>query len=89
MAKPTTAELTAILRNVAEAQAKLYYKPLEPEPPVIVVRAVFMLIVAAVTIAFSRAGLSDTEINDLEGIPDEIGTVMQIVGWKLDNIVPW
>jgi len=83
---PTDTELTNMLREIASTQAKLYYKAEEKNPPVIVVRSVFMLIVAAVTIAFTRAGVTEDRLNNLEGIPDEIAQEMKAVGWKLDEL---
>lgn len=83
---PSDTELTNMLREIAHTQAALYYKLEEKDPPVVVVRSVFMLIVAAVSIAFTRAGVDEGRLSNLDGLVDEIAHEMRAVGWNLDGL---
>lgn len=86
MISPTDEDLTQMLREIARVQALLYFQPHENPQPVAVVRSVFMLIVAVVTIQFTRAGLSEEQLSRIDGIPEEIAGVMQSVGWNLTGL---
>lgn len=82
----TDDDLTRLLREIARVQALLYYQPYENPQPVAVVRSVFMLVVAVVTIQFTRAGVSEERLGSIDGIPEEIAQVMKSVGWNLAGL---
>lgn len=85
MAQITDTQLTHMLREIARAEATRYYKA-EDTPSQLLVRTVFLLIVAAATIAFIRAGVDDERLGTLNGMVEEITQEMQAVGWRFEGI---
>lgn len=84
--EPTDTELTTMLRDIAHAEATRYYKAEDTNPPSIIARSVFMIIVGTVTVQFIRAGVTEDRLSSLDGLVDEIANEMRVVGWNLEGL---
>lgn len=81
-------QLLSMVQTIAHTQARLYYKPEELHPQLIVTRSVFLLIHAIVAVQLTRTGLSAAELEECGWVPGVIVQEMERVGWDLTGLAP-